>query len=307
MTISTPTLLNGIMNPYFCCPKQMCSNRLQNTSKAISIFLYLITLVLLLCFVYVVSTKGNGASLDNALIITAFVTFLLSIGFWENLSGFHFERLNKRPLLMSLLSIMKFFTMCVTFLLTFLVMGGSEGVSVLFNGISNATVTLLDKNILLVNTLPFSGDCSILDPMMTGLTSLLLSYGCYKSSYYACRTYLQYQSFSMPLIINIFAVPLIVHFTFNSDTFYANIYDCSIILKEWDFSVDKEITTSKILIIVCGVLTFCQILLLTTYIWRSGLRIAKLEKYTHLNTSYHTDVLTFFNPEYYLFYKIKRL
>lgn len=123
MTISTPTLLNGIMNPYFCCPKQMCSNRLQNTSKAISIFLYLITLVLLLCFVYVVSTKGNGASPDNALIITAFVTFLLSIGFWENLSGFHFERLNKRPLLMSLLSIMKFFTMCVTFLLTFLVMG----------------------------------------------------------------------------------------------------------------------------------------------------------------------------------------
>lgn len=143
--------------------------------------------------------------------------------------------------------------------------------------------------------------------MMTGLTSLLLSYGCYKSSYYACRTYLQYQSFSMPLIINIFAVPLIVHFTFNSDIFYANIYDCSIISKEWDFSVDKGITTSEILIIVCGVLTFCQILLLTTYIWRSGLRIAKLEKYTNLNTSYHTDVLTFFYSEYYLFYKIKRL
>lgn len=123
------------------------------------------------------------------LVITAFMTFLLSIGFWENLSGFHFERLNERPLLMMLLSLIKFIIMFVTFLLTFLVMGGIDGVSVLFNGISNATITLLDKNILLVNTLPFGGKCSFLDPMMTGLTSLLLSYGCYKSSYYACRTY----------------------------------------------------------------------------------------------------------------------
>lgn len=240
------------------------------------------------------STKGKGVSPHNTALITAFITLLLSIGFWENLSGFHFERLDKRPLLMMLLSLIKFIIICATFLLTFLVMGGNEGVSVLFNGISNATITLLDQNIILVNTLPFSGDCFTLDPMMTGLTSLLLSYGCYKSSYYACRTYLQYQSFSMPLIINIFAVPLIVHYTFKCYIFDAKIHDCSIISKEWDLITDKGITTSKILIISCGVLTFCQVLHMTTYIWRSGLRIAKLEKYTDLNKSNHTVVVTFF-------------
>lgn len=291
MTMSTPTLLNGIINPYFCCPNNLCSNRMQITSRVISFGLYLFTFVLLLTFVGEISTKGNGVSPYNTAVITAFITFLLSIGFWENLSGFHFERLDKRPLLMLLLSLIKFIIMCATFLLTFLVMGGNEGVSVLFNGISNATITLLDQNILLVNTLPFSSDCFTLDPMMTGLTSLLLSYGCYKSSYYACRTYLQYQSFSMPLIINIFAVPLFVHYAFKSYIFDAKVHDCSIISKEWDLIADKEITTSKILIISCGVLTFCQVLHLTTYIWRSGLRIAKLEKYTDLNKSNHTVVV----------------
>lgn len=291
MTMSTPTLLNGIINPYFCCPNNLCFNRMQITSRVISFGLYLFTFVLLLTFVGEISTKGNGVSPYNTAVITAFITFLLSIGFWENLSGFHFERLDKRPLLMLLLSLIKFIIMCATFLLTFLVMGGNEGVSVLFNGISNATITLLDQNILLVNTLPFSSDCFTLDPMMTGLTSLLLSYGCYKSSYYACRTYLQYQSFSMPLIINIFAVPLFVHYAFKSYVFDVKVHDCSIISKEWDLIADKEITTSKILIISCGVLTFCQVLHLTTYIWRSGLRIAKLEKYTDLNKSNHTVVV----------------
>lgn len=291
MTMSTPTLLNGIINPYFCCPNKLCSNRMQITSRVISFGLYLFTFILLLIFVGEISTKGNGISPYNTTVITAFITFLLSIGFWENLSGFHFERFDKRPLLMMLLSLIKFIIMFVTLLLIFLVIGGTDGVSVLFNGISNATITLLDQNILLVNTLPFNGDCFTLDPMMIGLTSLLLSYGCYKSSYHACRTYLQYQSFSMPLIINISAVPLIVHFTFKWDIFYANIHDCSIISKEWDFIADKGITTIKVLIISCGVLTLCQVLHLTTYIWRSGLRIAKLEKYTNLNKSNHT---TFF-------------
>lgn len=285
MTISTPTLLNGIINPYFCCPKKSCSNRMQNTSKVFSSGLYLFTFGLLLSFVYEVSTKGSGVSTDNTLVITAFVTFLLSIGFWENLSGFYIERFNKRPLLMMLLSIIKCFTMFVTFLQTFLVMGGSEGVSVLFNGISNATIKLLDKNILLVNTLPFSGDCSFLHSLMIGLTSLLASYGCYKLSYYACRTYLQYQSFSMPLIINLFTLPFIVYFTFDPDIFYANINNCTIISKEWDFIIDKENISSQTLIVICGGLTFCQVLLLTTYIWRRGLRIATLEKYNYFNNS----------------------
>lgn len=89
-------------------------------------------------------------------------------------------------------------------------------------------------------------------------------------------------------------MPLIVHYTFKCYIFDAKIHDCSIISKEWDLITDKGITTSKILIISCGVLTFCQILHLTTYIWRSGLRIAKLEKYTDLNKSNHTVVVTFF-------------
>lgn len=300
MTISTPTLLNGIINPYFCISKK-CSYGMQKTSKFISSGLYILTFGLLLFTIYVVSTKGNTVSPDNTLVITAFMTFLLSIGFWENLSGFHFERFNKRPLLMMLLSLIKCFTMFISFLLTFLVMGGINGVSVLFNGISNATITLLDKNILLVNTLPFSGDCSFLEPMMTGLTSLLASYECYKFSYYACRTYLQKNSFSWPLIINISVVPFIVHFTFISDIFYANINGCSIISKEWDFIVDEGNTICKILIIFCGVLTLCQVVLMTTYIWRRGMRIAKLEKYTDLNNSSYS-CFNFLYAEYYFFW-----
>lgn len=61
----------------------------------------------------------------------------------------------------------------------------------------------------------------------------------------------------MFLIINIFVVFLIVYFIFKLDIFYVNIYDCSIILKEWDFIVDKGIIISKVLIISCGVLILC--------------------------------------------------
>lgn len=270
---------------------------MQMTLRSISLGLYALTLGLLIFLLYLVSTKENEALPAKTLGITASMLLLLSVGFWENLSGFHIERLDKRTLLMILLSLIKLIIMFVTLLFTFLVMGGFDGVSVLFNGISNAKITLLDKNILLVNTLPFSGDCSFLQPMMTSLTSLLASYGCYKLSYYACRTYLQYQSFSLPLIMNLLAMPVAVYFIIDPDKCYANIYSCSIISKEWDFIVDKGNTSGEtlIMILVCGVLTFCQVLLLTTYIWRSGLRIAKLEKYTNLNYSYSYSSVNFLN------------
>lgn len=298
MTLLTPTLLNGFINPYFFCPKKLDSSCMQMTLlRSISLGLYALTLGLLIFLLYLVSTKENEALPAKTLGITASMLLLLSVGFWENLSGFHIERLDKRTLLMILLSLIKLIIMFVTLLFTFLVMGGFDGVSVLFNGISNAKITLLDKNILLVNTLPFSGDCSFLQPMMTSLTSLLASYGCYKLSYYACRTYLQYQSFSLPLIMNLLAMPVAVYFIIDPDKCYANIYSCSIISKEWDFIVDKGNTSGEtlIMILVCGVLTFCQVLLLTTYIWRSGLRIAKLEKYTNLNYSYSYSSVNFLN------------
>lgn len=63
---------------------------------------------------------------------------------------------------MIFLFFIKFIIMFVIFFFIFLVMGGFDGVSVLFNGIFNVKIILLDKNIFFVNILFFSGDCFFL-------------------------------------------------------------------------------------------------------------------------------------------------
>lgn len=52
---------------------------------------------------------------------------------------------------------------------------------------------------------------------------------------------------------------VVVYFIIDLDNCYVNIYNCSIILKEWDFIVDKGNISGEILImiLVCGVLMFC--------------------------------------------------
>lgn len=59
--------------------------------------------------------------------------------------------------------------------------------------------------------------------------------------------------------MNLLVMFVVVYFIIDLDKCYVNIYNCSIILKEWDFIVDKGNISGEILImiLVCGVLMFC--------------------------------------------------
>ncbi|XP_062596477.1 chitin synthase chs-2-like [Saccostrea cucullata] len=165
------------------------------------------------------------------------------------------------------LSVCKVVTYFITFLVAFHVMGEHESIEVLFGKRINSTVTLLDKNIHLINTVNFREHCSTEHPFYLALVSLFASYFCFKASYQACRTYLQWPSFSIPLIINLVLVPILVGLYVKP----------SIIANDWDFYTDGY-TTGQWMIGMCGAFTFLSILMLTTYVWRNGMRIKKLEK-----------------------------
>lgn len=276
MTTFTPLILNGLKNPYFRFQKYFCHEVMHNMFRLLFGGLLLLIFGLLVALVVITHTYENTASYQIA--ITVAVILFLSIGSWENLSGFYIEKLSKRTKKMVVLSILKLFTHFSSFIIIVGVMGGIEGFTVLINGLPSAKLTMFDKSILLVNNFPLEVDCSLYHPFLIAVISLAASYACYKFSYYACRTYLQIWGFALPLMLNTFLLPFIIWQTFKPDSLFSKFENCSIISNAWDFSVVQENSNSLQLIIACGCLTFICILLLTTYIWRHGHRIAKLEK-----------------------------
>ncbi|XP_062596475.1 chitin synthase chs-2-like [Saccostrea cucullata] len=233
----------------------------------------------LISYVSLLVDKNDVNSLGGIIALTIINIFFSSIGFWENVSGFNFERLrNHRRIIMMAFSACKIVTYFITFLVAFSVLGEHDSIEVLFGIKTNATVTMLEKSIRLVSTASFRENCFTEHPFYVALVSLFASYFCFKASYQACRTYLQWPSFSIPLIINLVLVPILVGLYLKPNAFYTTIEKCSIISEDWDFNVDREDTTSKWMIGMCGALTFVSILMLTTYVWRNGMRIKKLEK-----------------------------
>lgn len=277
MTTFTPLILNGLINPYFRFQKYFCHEAMRNLVRLIFLVLLILILSLLVAFVIITHTYENTASYQNAIAVAVVILFL-SIGSWENLSGFYIEKLNKRTQIMAVLSGFKLLTHCVSFITIVRVMGGIEELIVLINGLPSAKLTMFDKSILLVNNFPLGVDCFLYHPFLIAFISLAASYACYKFSYYACRTYLQIWGFALPLMLNIVLLPFIIWLTFKPDSLFSKFENCSIISNAWDFSVVQENSNSLKLIIACGCLTFICILLLTTYIWSHGHRIAKLEK-----------------------------
>lgn len=279
MTTFTPLILNGLINPYFRFQKYFRNRQvvLRNIFRLIFLALLISIFFLLGAFVIITHTYENTASYQNAIAVAIVISFL-SMGSWENLSGFYIEKLNKRTKKMAFLSVFKFLTHCFSFITIVGVMGGLEGLTVLINGLPSAKLTMFDKSILLVNNFPFGVDCSLYHPFLIAVISIATSYACYKFSYYACRTNLQIWGFALPLMLNIFLFPFIIWQTFKPDSLFSKFENCSIISNAWDSSVVQENSNSRNLIIACGSLTFLCILLLTTYIWRHGHRIAKLEK-----------------------------
>lgn len=277
MTTFTPSILNGLINPYFRFQKYFCHEGMRNIFRFISLMLLFSIVGLLVGFVIITHTYENTASIHSAIAV-AIITLFLSMGSWENLSGFYIEKLNKRTRNMAILSFSKFGAHLVSFIIIVVVMGGREGLRVLVNDLPSAKLTMFDKSILLVNNFSLGVDCSLYHPFLIAVISLAASYACYKFSYYACRTYLQIWGFALPLMLNILLLPFIIWHTFKPDSLLSKFENCSIISNAWDFSVVQENIISLRLIITCGCLTFVCILLLTTYIWRHGHRIAKLEK-----------------------------
>lgn len=277
MTTFTPSILNGLINPYFRFQKYFCREWMRNMFRVISLILLISIVCVLVAFVFITHTYENTASYKNAIAVSFFILFL-SMGSWENLSGFYIGKLYKRTNIMACLSLFKLITHFISFIIIVVVMGGSEGLRVLFNGLPSAKLTMFDKSILLVNNFSLGVDCSLYHPFVIAVISLVSSYACYKFSYYACRTNLQIWGFALPLMLNILLLPFIIWHTFKPDSLLSIFENCSIISNAWDFSVVQENIISLRLIIICGCLTFVCILLLTTYIWRHGHRIAKLEK-----------------------------
>lgn len=275
MTIFTPLILNGLINPYFRFQKYF---HYELMSRMFSCILFLTIFGLLVAFVTITHTNESTASHKNAIAVAVVIPLFLSMGSWENLSGFYIEKWNKRTQKMIILSLIKMITNFISLITIVGIMGGFEGICALFNGIPSAKLTMLDKSILLVNDFSLGVDCSLYHPFVIAVISLVASYACYKFSYYACRTNLQIWGFALPLMLNILLLPFIIWGTFKPDSLLSKFENCSIISNAWDFSVVQENIISLRLIIICGCLTFVCILLLTTYIWRHGHRIAKLEK-----------------------------
>lgn len=286
MTLFTPSILNGLINPYFRFQKYFCYEWLHTLFRVVSLILLFCILCLVFAFVAITHTYENTTVHKNTIAVAIIIIFL-SMGSWENLSGFYIEKMNQKTEKMAVLSFTKLFIHFLSLIIIVGIMGGHEGLSVLFNCLPSAKLTMLDKSILLVNNFPLGVDCSLYHPFMIAIISLVASYACYKSSYYACRTFLQIWAFVLPLMLNILLVPLFIWFTFKPDIFFAKFESCSIISNAWDFSVDQENIISQVLIILCGCLSFVSILLLTTYTCRTGHRIAKLEQYSNFKIQFN--------------------
>ncbi|XP_061173520.1 chitin synthase chs-2-like [Saccostrea echinata] len=277
MTLLVPTVLNGYLNPYFRCHKKLKQKPWKIIGfKILMGFITSCSFVFLIAYASLLTEKNDVNSPLGIIILTIIIFSISSIGFWENVSGFNFERLRDRKIIMMGLSVSKVVTNFITLLVAFRVMSEHDGIEVLFGTRTNATVTFLDKNIRLVSTVNFREHCYTEHPFYVAIVSLFASYLCFKASYQACRTYLQWPSFSIPLILNLVLVPILLGFYLKPYAF-ATVGKCSIISNDWDFNANGDVA-SQSMIVLCGVSTFFSVLLLTTYVWRNGMRIKKLEK-----------------------------
>ena len=273
MTCSIPWLLGEILNP---------DNRWSNNKKRWIIYiiptivLFLASVSIFTRYIYVTPSAAPSGLRSLPLVIVVLIPFFLSVGFWENLSGIYFELLQKRNAVMSCISGLKLIITILSFLLIY---GAFGGLRTLFpSGPSPTTLALLERDIRLFNTLPFGGDCSSGHPFLIATINILSSYVCYKSSYYTCRTALQWQSFSLPLVSSIILVPVFVGLYLEPDTFYTKCQNCSIISEDWDFNIEQGNNANQGLLIAFYVITIICFLLMTPYIWREGVKIELVEK-----------------------------
>lgn len=290
MTLLVPLFLNGLVNPYFRSHGEKFFKDHEDCLICLWKFVVIVLAATVLVFLFAylilinVNVSEEGVHFNNMPFLYA-LTFILNIcmscGFWENVSGFLIETHRYRNLAFSALSVIKiliyFFTLLASVGVT---THGRDvsGVGVLFGVGTNATIAMLEKSILLISTSSFRDDCSARHPFYVALVSLFASYLCFKACYQACRTYLQWQSFSIPLLLNLVLLPLMVGFFLEPNAFYSKIDNCEIISNDWDFIVDRNIQ-SQIMMGFCGGFTLLSVSMLTTYIWRSGARIKKLERY----------------------------
>ena len=272
MTCSIPWLCGEILNPV---------NRLPDNTKRYSftILLFLANFGIFIGYVVVASESSDSNSQDLMIAMVIVIPLVLSVGFMENLSGIYFEILQKRNLVMILVSCSKFMTIVLTFIMIYGAFGGLR--TLLHTGPSTTNIALLERDITLFNSLPFGGNCSYEHPIVIAVISIITSYVCYKFSYYACRTALQWQSFSIPLVLSTICVPIFVGFFFEPDTFYSKVQNCSIISNDWDFHIEQGNTANQRLLIAFIIITILCFLLMTPHIWREGVKIELVEKYVH--------------------------
>jgi hypothetical protein len=302
MTLSIPLVFNGFVNPYFRLHKYYHKSqffkdhedRLINMWRGIIAIMALAVVSFLIAYMALVSKEE--VNLPALYILTIICIVCLSCGFGENVSGILIERHRYWSLAFTAFKIVVYFLSFVATVGTMSHESSVSGVRVLFGMETNATIAMIDKNILLISTSSFGRDCSVEHPFYVALVSLIASYLCFKACYQACRTYLQFQSFSIPLLLNLILIPVGAGFFLEPNSFYSNVGNCEIISKDWDFIVVGNLL-SEIMIGLCGGFTLLSVVLLTTYTWRSGMRIAKLERYVSVT-------FFFFNIPRILFCKV---
>ena len=268
MTCSIPWLLGEILNPK--------KYPIRITYIIFTTVLFFLSYAIFIRYVDVASGSLVFNSRRLMLVIVILIPFFLSVGFWENSSGIHFEILQKRNIVMIWVSFSKLITTVLTF---FVIYGAFGGFRTLTSTRPSTTrIGLLERDIIIFNSLPFGGDCSCGHPFAIAVISITTSYVCYKCSYYVCRTALQIQSFSFPLVLSIISVPVFVCLYLEPDTFYSKLQNCSIVSKDWDFNIEQGNTTHQDLLITFSVFTILCFFCMRCYIWREGVKIELVEK-----------------------------
>lgn len=137
-----------------------------------------------------------------------------------------------------------------------------------------ATVNTLSGAVRLESSSYITYGCMTLNPYMMSLICLILTLIFFKMARYACRVVLQRKCFSLPIILNLFFVPLFFIIIMRYPLPFT-AEGCNVLQPLWELDFNSSIERVWPLI-ASGCLGLLSVIILTTYIWSTG--GSKMEK-----------------------------
>lgn len=137
-----------------------------------------------------------------------------------------------------------------------------------------ATVNTLSGAVRLESSSYITYGCMTLNPYMMSLICLILTLIFFKMARYACRVVLQRKCFSLPIILNLFFVPVFFIIIMRYPLPFT-AEGCNVLQPLWELDFNSSIERVWPLI-ASGCLGLLSVIILTTYIWSTG--GSKMEK-----------------------------